>query len=63
LIKRCWIPFYEGVPTRASSIHADLVDASGGRYMQEYREVREKTTFLELCKNPSLATEVTVTCC
>ena len=29
--------------------------------MQEYREVREKTTFLELCKNPSLATEVTVT--
>jgi len=32
-----------------------------GRYMQEYREVREKTTFLELCKNPSLATEVTVT--
>jgi uroporphyrinogen decarboxylase len=32
-----------------------------GRYMREYREVREKTTFLELCKNPSLATEVTVT--
>lgn len=32
-----------------------------GRYMREYREVREKTTFLELCKNPSLAAEVTVT--
>ena len=32
-----------------------------GRYMREYREVREKTTFLELCKNPALATEVTVT--
>jgi uroporphyrinogen decarboxylase len=32
-----------------------------GRYMREYREVREKTTFLELCKDPSLATEVTVT--
>jgi uroporphyrinogen decarboxylase len=29
--------------------------------MQEYREVREKTTFLELCKNPALAAEVTVT--
>lgn len=29
--------------------------------MREYREVREKTTFLELCKNPSLAAEVTVT--
>jgi uroporphyrinogen decarboxylase len=32
-----------------------------GRYMHEYREVRAKTTFLELCKNPSLAAEVTVT--
>jgi uroporphyrinogen decarboxylase len=32
-----------------------------GRYMREYREVRDKTSFLELCKTPSLATEVTVT--
>src|SRR5215211_3924871 len=32
-----------------------------GRYMREYREVRSKTTFLELCKTPSLAAEVTVT--
>ena len=32
-----------------------------GRYMPEYRAVRNKTTFLELCKNPSLAAEVTVT--
>ena len=32
-----------------------------GRYMPEYRAVRAKTTFLELCKNPSLAAEVTVT--
>ena len=32
-----------------------------GRYMQEYREVRARTSFLELCKNPSLAAEVTVT--
>jgi len=32
-----------------------------GRYMREYREVRERTTFLELCKNPALAAEVTVT--
>src|SRR5215207_2160166 len=32
-----------------------------GRYMREYREVRAKTSFLELCKNPSLAAEVTVT--
>jgi uroporphyrinogen decarboxylase len=32
-----------------------------GRYMSEYREVRARTTFLELCKTPELAAEVTVT--
>ena len=32
-----------------------------GRYMQEYRAVREKTSFLDLCKNPSLAAEVMLT--
>lgn len=32
-----------------------------GRYMQEYREVRSKMTFLELCKNPSLCSEVMCT--
>ena len=32
-----------------------------GRYMPEYREVRAKTTFLELCKNPALCAEVMVT--
>jgi uroporphyrinogen decarboxylase len=32
-----------------------------GRYMPEYRAVRSRTSFLELCKNPALAAEVTVT--
>ena len=32
-----------------------------GRYMPEYRAVRAQTSFLELCKTPSLAAEVTVT--
>lgn len=32
-----------------------------GRYMREYRELRERVGFLELCKNPDLAAEVTVT--
>src|SRR6185503_11056983 len=31
-----------------------------GRYMREYREIRERISFLELCKTPSLAAEVTV---
>jgi uroporphyrinogen decarboxylase len=32
-----------------------------GRYMKEYREVRARCTFLELCKSPELCCEVTVT--
>ena len=32
-----------------------------GRYMPEYQRVRSKVTFLELCKRPELACEVTVT--
>jgi uroporphyrinogen decarboxylase len=32
-----------------------------GRYMAEYREVRAKTTFLELCRNPQLCAEVMLT--
>src|SRR5262249_4225854 len=32
-----------------------------GRYMAEYREVRAKFGFLELCKTPDAAAEVTVT--
>jgi uroporphyrinogen decarboxylase len=29
-----------------------------GRYMPEYRALRERTSFLELCKNPQLASEI-----
>ncbi|EKK00028.1 uroporphyrinogen III synthase, uroporhyrinogen decarboxylase [Rhodopirellula baltica SH28] len=32
-----------------------------GRYMQEYREVRSQQTFLELCANPKLCSEVMCT--
>ncbi len=32
-----------------------------GRYLPEYMAVRSKVTFLELCKRPDLAAEVTVT--
>ncbi|CAN5850247.1 N/A [soil metagenome] len=32
-----------------------------GRYMPEYRELRARLGFLEICKTPSLAAEVTVT--
>ncbi len=32
-----------------------------GRYLPEYREIRAKVSFLELCHRPDLAAEVTVT--
>ena len=32
-----------------------------GRYMKEYRDLRARVPFLELCKSPALVSEVTVT--
>lgn len=32
-----------------------------GRYMKDYRDLRARVPFLELCKNPALVSEVTVT--
>jgi len=32
-----------------------------GRYMREYRELRARTPFMDLCKNPGLSSEVAVT--
>lgn len=32
-----------------------------GRYMQEYRDVRAKVSFLELCRDPALCAEVMIT--
>jgi len=32
-----------------------------GRYMRQYRDVRKKNSLVEICKNPELAAEVTIT--
>ncbi len=34
-----------------------------GRYMKEYRRIRDKVSFLELCKNKELCTQVTIEAC
>ena len=31
-----------------------------GRYMKEYRDLKAKYSFLEMCRTPELATEVTL---
>src|SRR5580765_6782305 len=30
-----------------------------GRYLKEYREIRDRVPFLQMCKDPDLVTEVT----
>ncbi|QDV71236.1 Uroporphyrinogen decarboxylase [Rosistilla carotiformis] len=47
-----------GEPTERTPI---WLMRQAGRYMAEYREVRAKTSFLDLCKNPQLCSEVMCT--
>ena len=47
-----------GEPTTVTPI---WLMRQAGRYMEEYRRVRAKTSFLDLCKNPQLCSEVMVT--
>lgn len=54
-------PFVKACRREPTSITPIWLMRQAGRYMAEYREVRAKVSFLELCKNPELATEVTVT--
>ena len=53
-------PISESLPARAGRRHAGLVHAPGGRYMAEYRALRERYSLLEICRTPDLATEVTL---
>src|SRR5207237_9720546 len=32
-----------------------------GRYMPEYQKIRKKHSLIEICKNPALAAEITIT--
>jgi len=54
-------PFMKACRQEACDVTPVWLMRQAGRYMKEYREVREQTTFLELCKNPSLCSEVMLT--
>ncbi len=54
-------PFMRACRREASSVTPVWLMRQAGRYMAEYRAVREKLSFLELCKNPELCAEVMVT--
>src|SRR5882724_2805137 len=54
-------PFLKACRREPTDVTPVWLMRQAGRYMPEYREVRSKVSFLELCKNPALATEVTVT--
>ena len=54
-------PFLRACRREPTEVTPIWLMRQAGRYMPEYRAVRSKVSFLELCKNPALATEVTVT--
>lgn len=54
-------PFLKACYRQPSDVTPVWLMRQAGRYMAEYRAVREKVSFLELCKNPSLCAEVMVT--
>ena len=51
-LKACW-----GQPTDYTPV---WLMRQAGRYLPQYMEVRKKVSFLELCKTPELAAEVTI---
>src|SRR5690606_277130 len=54
-------PFMKACRLEPTAVTPIWLMRQAGRYMAEYRGVRSKVSFLELCKRPELATEVTVT--
>ncbi|HAC92863.1 MAG TPA: uroporphyrinogen decarboxylase [Planctomycetaceae bacterium] len=54
-------PMMRACRREASSVTPVWLMRQAGRYMAEYREVRAKKSFLELCRDPALCAEVMVT--
>ncbi len=53
-------PFMKACRREPTDVTPIWLMRQAGRYLPEYREIREKTTFLELCKNPDLCAEVMI---
>ncbi|MCA9219674.1 MAG: uroporphyrinogen decarboxylase, partial [Planctomycetales bacterium] len=54
-------PFMKACRGEPTDVTPIWLMRQAGRYMAEYRAVREKVSFLELCKNPQLCSEVMIT--
>jgi len=54
-------PFMKACRRETTDVTPVWLMRQAGRYMAEYRQVRAQTTFLELCKNPQLCSEIMVT--
>ena len=54
-------PFLKACRREKTSYTPVWLMRQAGRYMKEYRQLREKFSFLELCKNKDLVAEVTIT--
>src|SRR5499425_1997074 len=53
-------PFLEACARRPTRFTPVWLMRQAGRYMPEYRAIRARHGFLELCKNPAAAAEVTL---
>ncbi len=54
-------PFLKACRMEPTAYTPIWIMRQAGRYLPEYREIRAKVSFLELCHRPDLAAEVTVT--
>jgi len=54
-------PFLDACRREPTAFTPVWLMRQAGRYMEEYRKLRAQHGFLELCKRPELATEITVT--
>jgi uroporphyrinogen decarboxylase len=54
-------PFMKACRLERTDVTPVWLMRQAGRYMKEYRELRARVPFLQLCKDPDLVAEVTVT--